>query len=160
DLLPVNGSKIDEDATAGIAPILGVRNTCLHTDDVLKVGGGAVVGLTTPMTDYQGQGGNPSTKYHASIYKDFSSSFPWISLIDGFDLSDVVSRFGSDSKGRLKYYNNVLTKVFNGLCPNAGSPIVPLDVPNIDQGNVLADFMNLRNNPLQSGMAHFHFGLA
>jgi len=33
-------------------------------------------------------------------------------------------------------------------------------VPNSDQGNLLVDFVNLRNNPLTSGVALIHFGIA
>ena len=32
--------------------------------------------------------------------------------------------------------------------------------PNLSEGNMFADFVNLRNNPLSSGMARIHFGLS
>jgi hypothetical protein len=45
------------------------------------------------------------------------------------------------------------------MCPVTGTPIVPLDVPILDEGNLLTDFVSLRNNPLSSGMARIHLGL-
>jgi hypothetical protein len=49
----------------------------------------------------------------------------------------------------------------NSSCQAAnGQGIVPLDVPNLSDGNMLADFVNLRNNPLSVGLARIHFGLA
>ncbi len=160
DLKPANGSALDQDASANVNPIYGVRNTCTHTDDVLQVASGAVLSQTSVETFYEDPNPSDAVTYPSGIFKTFAAAKPWAALTDGFDILDVVNRFGSDSRGRLRYYNDVITRVFAGLCPNAGSPVVPLDVPNVGDGNVVADFVNLRNNPLSSGMAKIHFGLA
>ena len=144
NLTPAVGSSIDSGS------IYGVRNTCDHSDDVL----GAVQALSSPFTYYG------TTTYPASILKVWSASKPWASVTEGFSIMDLMSRFGSDTRGRSKYFLDVLTKQFGAVCPMSGSPVVNLDVPNLSEGNMFADFVNLRNNPLSSGMARIHFGLS
>ena len=149
NLTPAVGSSI-----AG-GTIYGVRNTCDHSDDVLKVGIGAVQTLSSNFTYY-----GTTTTYPASVLKVWSAVKPWASVTEGFSIMDLMSRFGSDTRGRSKYFLDVLTKQFGAVCPMSGSPVVNLDVPNLSEGNMFADFVNLRNNPLSSGMARIHFGLS
>ena len=152
-LTPAAGGPIVDGA------VYGVRNTCSHTDDVLKVGAGAVQALTSVFMYYPNNPVYYPGPYPASILKVHSARKPWAALTEGYSIMDLMSRFGADTRGRSKYFNEVFTKVFQGVCPVAGTPIVPLDVPNLDEGNLLADFVSLRNNPLWAGLARIHFGL-
>ena len=135
--------------------IYGVRNTCNHTNDVLKVAIGAVQTLSSPFTYY-----GTTTSFAASILKTYSAAKPWAALTEGYSIIDLMNRFGSDTRGRSKYFLEVLTKQFGGVCPVVGTPVVNLDVPNLSEGNAFADFVNLRNNPLSSGKSTIKFGLA
>lgn len=132
-----------------------VANLCTHTNDVIGNVG------TMPEAEEVAWYGDDST-HCAVFYKAFDSNRPWIALTNGFIIGELYNKGGVDSKGRSAFFLEVLTKLFAGqnACKPAGSPIVGLDVPNLDNGNVLADFVNLRNNPLQLGMARIHFGLA
>jgi len=94
------------------------------------------------------------------MLKSHSAGSPWAAMTCGFDILDVISRFGIDSKGRSSFFYDVFTKVFNGVCTVVGTPIVGLDVPNLEDGKLFSDFVSLRNNPLSSGMAKIHFGIA
>lgn len=153
-LTPNTGSLIAD------GTVYGVRNTCTHSDDVLKIGAGAVQSLTSVFTNYEDPNTSDAITYPSGILKTASAAKPWASLVEGYSIMDLMNRFGSDTRGRSKYFFEVLTKVFGGVCTTVGTPIVPLDVPNLSEGNMLADFVSLRNNPLQSGMAKIHFGLA
>ena len=56
------------------------------------------------------------------------------------------------------YFYKIFVNVWAKLCSVTGSTIVPLDVPNFEDGE-LVNFVNLRNNPLARGQATIHFGL-
>jgi hypothetical protein len=153
-LVPKTGGPIAD------GTVYGVRNTCTHSNDVLKVGVGAVQSFTSILTEYADPNPSDAITYPANILKSFNSSKPWIALTEGWTIMDLMSRFGSDTRGRSKFFFKVFASVFGGVCPINGTPVVPLDVPNLSEGNMLADFVALRNNPLSSGMARIHFGLS
>jgi len=145
----------------------GVRNTCTHSDDVMKVGTGAVQAFSSVWTNYEDPNTADAVTYPASIYKKWDSSKPWAAITEGYSIMDLVTSPrpflpNVDTKGRNTYFSQVLWFLSrNSACQTAnGQGIVPLDVPNISDGNMLADFVNLRNNPLSVGLARIHFGIA
>jgi len=136
--------------------IYGVRNGCLFSDDVLDVGVRAV-----PATLYSPAVG-ATTPVIAGAFHDVDAGTGeyWQSLVDGWDIESIRSRFCDKSIGRLAYYYNVLTNIFGKICAIAGNPPITTDVPNNPSGTEFVDFMNLRNNPLVSGQATVDFGLS
>jgi len=137
-----------------------IANLCTQTNDVINVsaeGADPGFGPAAIAAWY-----NTDSTYAASVYKPFTGSKPWIALTNGWMLSQHYNKGGVDSKGRAAFMFEILTKLFAGqnACKPAGSPIVGLDVPNLDDGNLLADFVSLRNNPYTSGFARIHFGMA
>jgi hypothetical protein len=136
--------------------IYGVRNGCTFTNDVLTPGvGGVPSSLYSP-------NGTAIPPLVSGVFHDVNSGTGefWQSLIDGFDVRNLRSRFCDKSIGRLAYYYNALTNIFGKICAIAGTPPQTTDVPNNGDGSVFVDFMNLRNNPLVSGQATVDFGLA
>ena len=136
--------------------IYGVRNGCLFTDDVLDAGTRSV-----PASQYS-PAGNATAPVVASVFHDVdgvNGEF-WQSLVDGWDIENLRSRFCDGSYGRLAYYYNALTHIFGKICQIPGNPPVTTDVPNNPSGQEFVDFMNLRNNPLVSGQATVDFGLS
>jgi len=136
--------------------IYGIRNGCLFTDDVLDAGTRSV-----PASLYA-PAGNAPPPVVASVFHDVDAvngEF-WQSLVDGWDVENLRSRFCDGSYGRLAYYYNALTNIFGKICAIAGTPPITTDVPSNQSGQVFVDFMNLRNNPLVSGQATVNFGLS
>ncbi len=145
----------------------GVRNVCDRTNDVLKVGTGSVQAFTSVWLNYEDPNPGDAVTYPASIYKKWDSTKPWAAITEEYSIFDLVSSPRPslslvDTKGRNTYFSQVLWFLSrNSSCQIAnGQGIIPLDVPNISDGNMLADFVNLRNNPLTVGLARIHFGLA
>jgi len=135
--------------------IYGVRNGCTFTLDVQTPGVGGV-----PATLYS-PNGSAVPPVVAGVFHDVNSGSGefWQSLVDGWDIENLRSRFCDSGRGRLAYYYNVLTDIFAKICPIAGAAGITTDVPNNDTGTEFVDFMNLRNNPLVSGEATVDFGL-
>jgi hypothetical protein len=133
--------------------IYGVTNACTYTNDVLTVEAGGAeaaryepAGIATPNV--------VSSVYHAPSGSEF-----YRSLVDGWDVEHLRSRFcTSDAIGRLWYYSRALVNIFGSICTIAGSPTMT-DVPN-GGAQHFVDFMNLRNNPLVAGEATVDFGLS
>jgi len=134
-----------------------IANFCTHTNDVIGISATLAADGTSEAAWY-----HTDSTYAAVVYKPWTAAHPWIALTNGFVISELYNNGGEDTKGRSAYFLEILTKLFAGqnACKPAGTPIVGLDVPSLDDGNVLADFVNLRNNPLQSGFARIHFGLS
>jgi hypothetical protein len=147
--LPYNGT------TYGVGDIYGIRNQCTYTLDVLD---GTGLPETVSAADYENYGVNGP--YLASAYKPANATRPWISIMDGFNIFNVRSRFGIGSYGRLAYYYNSFCNWFTPICTITGVPVVTLDTPGLGNGDQFVNFMNLRNNPLRSGVATVNFGLA
>ncbi len=160
DMKPANGSAVDRDPSAGVAYVVGVRNTCTHTDDVLQVASGAVLSQTSVETFYEDPNPGDGVTYPSGIFKTFAPAKPWAALTDGFDILDLVSRFGADSRGRLIHVDDVDYRLFAGVCPLIDAPRDPLGVPPVTGETAYADFVGLRNNPLVLGLVTIHLSLA
>jgi len=137
--------------------IWGVGNLCLWTNDVLERTPG-LLGLTADAAKYEDRPG-PALPMLASVFKEHSSAKPWQALADGWDIEHIMSRFGNDTRGRSRYYYEIFTWLWSKIWTVAGTPLIPLEVPQFDNGE-LVNFVNLRNNPLRAGNATIHFGLA
>ena len=139
--------------------IYGVHNTCLVTLDVLR----AVVGTQTPnavdAAEYQNYGA--SGPYISTVENKGDDAHPWFTLVDGWDISQLTSRFNINTTGRAQYYYLAFANVFGSICAVQGTPIVSLDTPNTGGGQQYVDFVgNFSNNPLRGGSAVVKFSLA
>jgi hypothetical protein len=136
--------------------VYGVRNSCVFTNDVYDLGPNAVASLL-----YKPDGAALPPVIAGAFHDiDATNGEFWQSLVDGFDVENLRSRFCDKSHGRLAYYYNALFNIFTKICPIVGAPGVTTDVPNNDDGQVFVDFMNLKNNPLMTGRATIDFGLS
>jgi len=140
--------------------IFGVQNFCTFSLDNLAVLNGtttpnAVVGAT-----YENVGVNGP--YIASVVNPGDPAHPWKTETEGWDIYDLRSRLGMDTIGRTGYMFNVLTNVFGSLCTVGTNFCWPFTgVPGIGNDQQYVDFLgNFTNNPLRSGQAAVHFGLA
>lgn len=149
DLIPTNVITSNGD-------VYGIRNTCVWSNDVLKKV--ATVSEATEANFYEPVG--PTPPYVSGVYKPSSASRPWITLVDGWDMRHLTGRYDVSALGRLAYMYNALTNVFGSMCAVAGTPEITLDTPLNPKGSTFVDFMNIRNNPMVSGNAKVHFGLA
>jgi len=140
--------------TDGVGDIYGVRNQCTYTQDVLDL---TALPETQSAADYEDTGGGP---FVASSYKPSNATRPWVTVLDGFNIFNVRSRYGVGSYGRLAYYYNSFASWFGAVCTVRGTALVTLDTPGTGNGEQFVNFMNLRNNPLRSGVATIRFGLA
>ncbi|MBI5711294.1 MAG: hypothetical protein HZC42_13500 [Candidatus Eisenbacteria bacterium] len=150
DLLPTSVVDLDGD-------VFGVRNNCLFSNDIYLVNG-AVSGAT--VGSYYQSAGVPipgAAPFIASVYAPSTVSHPYVTLVDGWEIEHLTSRFDENAMGRIWYFFDVFNRVFASICAVAGTPTV--DVPQNTGGSKLVNFMNLRNNPLSSGTAAVHFGL-
>jgi hypothetical protein len=146
DLIPTNIITTNGD-------IYGVQNSCLWSNDLLFVNG-AVPGATAA-SFYENFGNNGP--YVASVYAPSSVTRPWVSMVDGWENEHLRSRYDDTNRGRLAYFFNVFSNVFASICAVQGAPEITLDVP---RNNKLSNFMSLANNPVRSGSAQVHLGLA
>jgi hypothetical protein len=145
---PVGGAKFT---------VYGMRNLCLWTNDVLKVEGIGlpVLGEATAQYEKKDVGGQIGI---AGIYKRASPASRWVAVSDGWDLEHLTNIHDVNTRPRNAYFYSIFANVWRNICTVQGTPIVPLDVPNVDAEYV--NFVNLRNNPLARGQATIHFGLA
>jgi hypothetical protein len=126
--------------------LYGVRNSCLFTDDVLNAEAGGV-----EATEYYNSDGNGP--YIASVFHDAAAPNYWQSIVDGFDIENVRSRFCDNSLGRLAYFYNAFTNIYSKICNVQGEPSVVLDTPTNGNGKLFVDAMSLANSPLRTGDA-------
>jgi hypothetical protein len=135
--------------------IYGVENRCLSTDDVLAPQPGGVESAR------YSPAGSATGPLVAGVFHDVSGTEYYQSLVDGWDIENLRSRLCGAGvvNGRMPYYYNVLSNIFGKICPLTGAGGGILEVPN-GGATELVDFMNLRNNPLVSGVATVEFGLA
>jgi hypothetical protein len=152
DILPT--AEVDDD---GNLDIYGVRNACTFTLDVLEVATPGLASQVAEASYYEPIGAN--APYISGITKHWTSTNPWIALVDGWDIENLRARDEISSRGRLTYMFNVFSNVFNAVCPVQGAPIITNDTPDNNDGR-LFNFMSLANNPLKSGSAAVNFGLA
>ena len=132
--------------------VYGFNNSCLATLDVLTAAAGGVAATEYPDNLVSGVMHSPTSTDH------------WISLVTGYKINDLRSRFCGSSFGRLRFLFDVMEKFENVIgitCVLTGDPLATLDTPHTgNAGPALVDFMALKNNPLVSGSAIVSFGLA
>ena len=87
------------------------------------------LGETFEAAAYEAAGPGPFP-ISSTVIKRHTALHPWISMVDGFDLRDLTSRFDISTKGRMRYFNDVLTNVFGAVCVTVGTPMIVLDVPS------------------------------
>ncbi len=132
--------------------VLGVQNSCAFSNDLYDVN--VSVPGATAGTFYENAGANGP--YVASVYAPNSGTRPYITLVDGWEIEALRSRFDETSNGRLRYFWNVFSNVFGSICAVNGTAAVTLDVPNNGRA---AAFMALANNPLRGAPASVRFGM-
>jgi hypothetical protein len=149
----------------GQVELFGMRNLCLWTNDVLKVDGvGLSLAIGQVTSQYAGAGHphtNPSGSLtaDAGVYKASHASSPYITLVEGWDLEHLTHPKDVNTRDRNGYFYKIfLNAISQPSCVIQGTPMIALDVPNVDDGE-LVNFVNLHNNPLKSGRAKIHFGL-
>jgi len=146
DILPT--SEIDP-----VRPdIYGVRNACTFTLDVLDQNAG-LSSETAVASFYEPVGAN--APYISGVVKHHTSTNPWISLVDGWNMVNLRSRDEISDRGRLAYYLNAFTNVFGSICTVVGSP-VGVENPGSSDARI---FMSLLNNPVRSGQATIQLGV-
>ena len=130
--------------------VFSVQNSCLFTNDVLNVI--PAVSGATPGSYYQ------NTGYVSGVYAPSTSGHPFVSLLDGWDMTTMFSNGGGNTVGRLVYCMDVLVNTFGSVCGFTAAPTI--DVPTNTVRNV--DFLgNVWGNPMVAGgKATVHFGLA
>jgi hypothetical protein len=141
--------------------VYGVGNSCLWGNDVLAAD---VVATSTAQksSEYQQVGVN---HYVSGVYAAPTASGPHqyhYSYLDGWDIRHLFSRPPApvNGIGRLGYFYKVFGSLASAVCQVNGTPAITLDSPQNGNGGQWVDFMSLRNNPLVSGQATVHFGLA
>jgi hypothetical protein len=134
------------------APVLGLADNCRWSNDVLTRAG---LAEAIEAHDYHGDAGGPLL---AGVFKPHTAERPWISLLDGFDLKNVLSRGGADAMGRSLYFYDVFTHQFAPVCGIAGTLLVPLGVE--DPTSHPADYVRLGPNPAIRGEAILVLGLS
>jgi hypothetical protein len=136
--------------------IYGVRNGCTFTDDVVQVEAG---GQQSARYSPNGVVSGPVVAgvYHASSDPEF-----YYSVVDGWDIENLRSRYCDGPRGRHWYFYNVLVNIFGNVCTGLASSTPgngTNDVPN-GHASEFVDFMNLRNNPLVAGQATVELGIS
>jgi hypothetical protein len=135
--------------------VYGVVNGCTFTNDVLLTTGPDA----TPSLLYPNFGNPLNWPYIAGVYKAANAPNYWKSVVDGFDILSLRSRFCDADLGRLAYFYNAYKNIFGSICAVQGAPSVTLDVPQNDNGKLFVDFMTVKGNPLVKGSATIAFGL-
>jgi hypothetical protein len=137
----------------------GVRNGCQFTNDVLIPRPG---GYETSHYLPRGVAAAPVV---SGVFHDVTGTEFYLSVVDGWNIENLLSEKCDRSIHRLTYACNLLTAVFGQICNLTGwyypyyYSCYPGDVPNADAHDLI-DFLNLRNNPLVSGVSTLEFGLA
>jgi hypothetical protein len=128
----------------------GVRNPCV-SNDVLR-----------PAQD---RADLAVSSWYASTWDAFGAGVaklptavePWYVMVDGWNIADLLSRFGDTSGGRRVYYLDALSNFFGGLCALTGSPTV--DTPPAGR-RLLGNMMAVQSeNPLRRGLVRLAFAL-
>lgn len=133
---------------------IGVLNACPasgQSNDVLRVDG---IGLTlgSVASEYYG----PAGAFASGVFKDFSSTSHWKSLVSGWDIENLTGMFGN-TWFRSNYFYQMFASPWSSICTIDGA-LTPLDVP--DSPAVASDFVSLANNPLVRGHATIRLGFA
>ena len=163
-----NNGCTDLTSTAVISAtdIYGVGMSCFYTDDVIQYNpslpGAQNVSWYAPTGS-----GSGTVQYAASVWhrrQPLNDPLNYVSLVDGFDLADLWSRYCTTTYGQQAYTYNVMTKVFGQVCGVWASPC-PLyygcdGTPVSGDAAAIANFMKLGNSVVRSGSANVRFGVA
>jgi hypothetical protein len=143
---------VDPALHGGRPDVYGMRNACGSYPDVLAAN--ALVPGARCAAWYRDAG---FPDFCASVYAPSNAVHPYVTLLDGWDIDDLMDRFCGNDAGRRSYLWSVYNKnIFGGICPISAAPTI--DVP---QGTTPSmNFLGLRNNPVRSGLAEVRFGLA
>jgi hypothetical protein len=100
--------------------------------------------------------------YIASVYTPVAGSKFYESVVDAWDVEHLFDHYATSSLGRIGYFWKVFNQISaqSGICQVQGTPMIALDVPVGGSGQQFVDFVSLRNNPMLTGRAQVHFGLA
>src|SRR5258706_2431245 len=128
---------------------LGATNDCDADDDVLDI---PIVG-PQPWSYY----GSGSSYLSGVRYRPAGKNYE--SIVDGFDLKNLLSPYGANAHRRLAYLFELVSWI-NGYtgCRFIGDPCG--SILGIAGGPAVRDYLALRNTPLRSGWATVHLGLA
>jgi len=158
-----NSAQYADLITAGpiAGDVLSMGNSCLWTGDVLD----PVANGTNPQVSayYQNTGPNNHGPYVAGVYTPIQTGKFYESYVDGWNIAHVFRATDFSSIGRIGYFARVFTQIagVSGLCQIRDSPCEwCVDVTPIAGGQEFVDFMQMRNNPMLTGRANVHFGLA
>jgi hypothetical protein len=155
DLLASPDLNSGHTVAPGVGDYYGVQGLCLWTNDVLERTAG-LIGETDDLVKYEDAGPGPFP-LTSTVRKSWSSANPWISVVDGYDILNLRSRFDTDTKARSRYFLELYTNIFNDVCNIYGTPVIPLDVPAVTD---LRQFVELAGTPMRNGgRAHIKFAL-
>ncbi len=132
--------------------VYGVRNGCTFTDDVLNVEAGGSIAAEYTNAD------NAPQPYVSSVARTAAVPNSWNSLVDGYDIESLRSRFCSGTFGRLADLWYTGTNLFAPVCA-LGNPIITLDTPTTPAPR-LVNSLALRNSPLVRGELGIALSLA
>jgi hypothetical protein len=150
--------------------LLGMRNLCLWTNDVLTPGGVGLPTLSQVTSEYDRRY-SPGGQYvaPAGVFKDWDPTSPYKTLVDGWDIEHLTHPDDVRTVDRAGYFYKIFTNVWAKLCsvprtttcgypgPSEAYSILCTDVPSAP---ALVDFARFGNNPMRSGTANVYLGLA
>jgi hypothetical protein len=140
----------------GTIEYYGIRNQCVWSNDVLELDG---IGITLGAVTSHYAATTGGEEEIAGVFKRWDPSSPWMAQVDGWNIEHLTSRFDANTVGRSGYFHKLFTNVWAQICGVAGTPVVPLDVPQLGDA-VPVDFVALKNNPVRRGHAVIELGLA
>lgn len=123
--------------------VFGVSNGPGASLDVLQATGGAGV---SPYAYYQAVGAG--APYVASVLHASTPGESWLTLVHGFGLQDVESRYGVNVHGRRNFLYDVFAGVLGPLGTFYSNPLA-VDAPAVPLENAL----QIRTNPAPLGRA-------
>jgi hypothetical protein len=137
--------------------VYGVGNSCAWGNDVLDPVANA---LNAQASAYYADVGS-NGPYVASVYTPIQPGKFYESLVDGWDPKHILSPGGTSSFGRIGFYFQIASHLQSAITCSwpVDLPLIPLDVPGGNLGQ-LVDYVQLRNNPMVSGRAIVHLGIA
>ncbi|HEY6867821.1 MAG TPA: FlgD immunoglobulin-like domain containing protein, partial [Candidatus Eisenbacteria bacterium] len=132
-------------------------NDCLWGNDVLGV---VVNPLNAQAYSFYENVGTHAPNV-SGVFTPLLTGKIYQSYVDGFDPVHLFSNYDGSSLGRISYYFDLFQSIAAAsICQLNGVPLIALDVPGTEGMGRSIDFMAVRNNPVTSGMATVHFGLA
>jgi hypothetical protein len=134
-----------------------IRNLCVWTSDVLKRS--VTLNAFTSEAAYYFPNASANAPFPSAIYKVWDTTSKYIAFTEGWDLDHLTGAGDVSGGGKHGYMYLVLQNIFGQICDITGTTIGALDVPNVDNGRLFS-FVNWRNNPVATGRANVHFGLA